>query len=60
MTQNRQMYQQGYKDGAETYRKKLERLEEIIRARLRVCEEYNGRPDCKNCGLSEEDIESKE
>jgi len=35
----------------------INRLENIIKARLKYCQEQNGLPYCKNCGLSEEDLE---
>ena len=35
---------------------KRRRYKEIIKARLNHCEQQNGVPYCKNCGLSEDDL----
>lgn len=35
---------------------KIEHHNNIIKERLRYCEEQNGMDECKNCGLCEEDI----
>jgi len=34
----------------------LEKIEKIIKARLRYCQEKNGLPYCKNCGLNKKDL----
>lgn len=38
---------------------KEEALKGIIEARLKICQEDNGRAYCKNCGLCEEDLLSE-
>lgn len=35
----------------------LGEIEEVIRVRLNYCQEQNGLPYCKNCGLDIEDLE---
>ena len=34
----------------------INRLTNIIKSRLKYCQEQNGLPYCKNCGLDEEDL----
>lgn len=38
------------------YQRGKKEFEKIIRMRLKYCQEQNGRDDCKNCGLCEEDL----
>jgi trimethylamine:corrinoid methyltransferase-like protein len=40
-------------------KRERERLEKIIEARLQICQEVNGLPYCKNCGLCPEDIKGR-
>ena len=35
---------------------RLKKLENIIKARLNYCQQRNGLPYCKNCGLDEDDL----
>ena len=38
-------------------RQQTERLEKVIKSRLKYCQEQNGLPYCKNCGLEEADLD---
>mgnify|MGYP007112091628 CR=1 FL=1 len=35
---------------------RIKKLENIIKARLNYCQQQNGLPYCKNCGLDEDDL----
>ena len=42
---------------SQTRQETIEQIEKTIKARLKYCQEHNGLPYCKNCGLELLDIE---
>ena len=42
---------------SKTRQETIEQIEKTIKARLKYCQEHNGLPYCKNCGLELLDIE---
>ena len=42
---------------SQTRQQTINEIEKTIKARLKYCQEQNGLPYCKNCGLNEKDIE---